>query len=195
MNDSGFITPPSTSHEYDRSRRQLENVFRVLAKPDHQLREKALKLRQEVSSAWQILAARDEWFAWPATTAPRGTRGLKRCEWRPYGMLSFLGYHVGETQPTSQEIRWHILEYAFECHLPPLHDPLYYSEWGRPKTPQRLSKMANTLAALTRNAKRRDTVSFRRAIDDWEHDLVLLRDKYYVDFFHFGWPETRPFLH
>jgi hypothetical protein len=109
-------------------------------------------------------------------------------------MLSYLGYHVGETQPTSQELRWHILVYAFECHLPPLHDRLYYSEWGQPKTSQRLSKVANTLAALTRNAKRRTAVSFGRAIDDWEHDMGPLRDRYYVEFFRFGWPETCPFL-
>ena len=51
--------------------------------------------------------------------------------------------------------------------------------------------MANTLAALTRNAKRRDTMSYAKAIDDWESDLALLRDKYYLDFFHFGWPATR----
>jgi hypothetical protein len=42
MNESGFVTPPSTSLKCDRCRRQLENVFHVLAKPDHQLREKAL---------------------------------------------------------------------------------------------------------------------------------------------------------
>jgi len=126
MSDSCFATGPSTSLEYERSRRQLENVFRVLAKPDHQLREKALKLRQEMSSAWQILAAQDKWFAWPATTAPQGTRGLKCCEWRPSGMLSFLGYHVGETQPTSQEVRWHILQYAFECHLPASRSALLF---------------------------------------------------------------------
>lgn len=181
--------------EGDRSRGQLRNVFRVLAKPDHQLREKALKLRQEVSSAYQILAAQDKWFAWPTTAAPRGTGGLNRCEWRPHGMLSYLEYRVGELQPTPRGDRWCILEYAFECHLPPLNDRDYLSEWGEPQTTQRLSKMANTLAALTRNAKRRDTVSFARAIDDWEHDLVLLRDRYYADFFHFGWPETCPFLH
>jgi hypothetical protein len=179
----------------DRSRAQLQNVFRVLANPDHELREKALNLRQEVSSAWRILAAQDKWFAWPTTTAPRGTRRLKHSDWRPYGMLSFLGYHVGEMLPISQEIRWHILEYVFECYLPPLHDALYYLEWGEPQTAQRLNKLANTLAALTRNAKRRNTVSFARAIEDWARDLVLLRDRYYVDFFHFAWPETRPFMH
>jgi hypothetical protein len=61
---------------------------------------------------------------------------------------------------------------------------------GNLMTAQRLKKIANTLPALTRNAKRRDTMSYAKAIDDWESDLALLRDKYYLDFFHFGWPAT-----
>ena len=105
-------------------------------------------------------------------------------------MLSYLGYHVGETQPTPRDIRWHILEYAFEYQLPPLDNRAYYLEWGQPQTAQRLMKLANTLAALTRNAKRRDDLSYAKAIDDWEGDLVFLRDRYYFALFHFGWPTT-----
>jgi hypothetical protein len=103
-------------------------------------------------------------------------------------MLSLLGYHVGEIQPTPRDTRLRILEYAFECY--PLGDVAYYSEWGKPSTPQRLKKLANTLAALTRNAKRRDRMSWEAAIDDWEHDLWFLYQNYYVDLFHFGWPST-----
>jgi hypothetical protein len=78
----------------------------------------------------------------------------------------------------------------FGSILPPLDGPAYYLEWGMPLTAQRLKKTANTLAALTRNAKRRDSMSYAKAIDDWESDLVLLRDKYYLDLFRFGWPAT-----
>ena len=99
-------------------------------------------------------------------------------------MLGFLGYHVGEMQPTPPTVRWRVLEYAFEYHLPPLNGPAYYSEWGEPKTPQRLAKLANVLASLTRNAKRRDSISFATAIKEWEGDLVLLHQRYYVDLFH-----------
>jgi hypothetical protein len=53
-------------------------------------------------------------------------------------------------------------------HLPPLDGPAYYLEWGMPLTAQRLKKMANTLAALSRNAKRRDAISYASAIGDWE---------------------------
>jgi hypothetical protein len=66
---------------------------------------------------------------------------------------------------------------------------------GANQTARRLHKLANTLAALTRNAKRRDTVSLSKAVDDWERDLAFLHDRYYVNFFRFGWPETHPFLH
>jgi hypothetical protein len=105
-------------------------------------------------------------------------------------MLCYLGYHVGQTQPTRPEIRCCVLEYIFDCQLPPLNSPSYYSEWGKPQTAHRLYKLANTLAALTRNAKRGDAASWAKAIDDWEHDLALLWNCYYVGFFHFGWPGT-----
>jgi hypothetical protein len=189
MNSGDCITWSSSSSQSDPLQGQLKNVFRILAKPEHELRVEALKLRQKVSSTWRMRAAQDKWFPWPTTTAFRGNGTLK-ARWRPHGMLGFLGYHVGETQPTPSGMRRCILEYAFECDLPPLNDRAYYLEWGNPRTPRRLNKLANTLAALTRNAKRRDAVSYAKAIDDWEHDLALLRERYYLDFFHFGWPAT-----
>jgi hypothetical protein len=105
-------------------------------------------------------------------------------------MLDFLNYHVGETRETSSNIRRCILEYAFECHLPPLGNPNYHSEWGELNTSQRLQKLANTLAACTRNAKRQSTTSYSAAIDSWEADLVFLYDRYYVSLFNFGWPAS-----
>jgi hypothetical protein len=169
---------------------RLSNVFRVLSKPEHALRGDAVRLRQEISSSWSRKADHGDWFAWPKTIALPGTVRLTSVDWRPYGMLSYLGYHVGETRPTAPGIRQCILEYVFECHLPPLDGPSYYSEWGRPLTAHRLKKLANTLAALTRNTKRKNSMSYAKAIDDWEGDLEFLHDKYYRAFFHFGWPVT-----
>ena len=108
-------------------------------------------------------------------------------------MLSLLGYHVGETLPLRPTLRESILEYVFEHHLPPVGDVAYFGEWGEPQSPRRLRKLANTLASLTRNAKRRDPLRFSRAIDEWEDDLTLLHEKYYVRLFHFGWPVTELF--
>ena len=105
-------------------------------------------------------------------------------------MLRYLGYHVGETNPTPNDERRLILEYIFEKDLPPLENPQYHSAWGQPWTPPRLEKIGNTIAALTRNAKRRDRTALARAIRDWENDLEFLRRKYYVNFFNFEWPTT-----
>jgi hypothetical protein len=41
---------------------QLQNAFRILAKPEHRMREQAILLRQRVSSEWAIQATQEEWF-------------------------------------------------------------------------------------------------------------------------------------
>jgi hypothetical protein len=108
-------------------------------------------------------------------------------------MLSLLGYHVGETLSLHPSIRESILEYAFEHHLPPVGDVAYFDEWDEPRSARRLQKLANTLASLARNAKRRDPLTLSRAISEWEQDLMFLYEKYYVRLFHFGWPATESF--
>lgn len=179
---------PSTAARLEGHLNQLHNVFRILADPAHKLRKSAIERREEVSSAWGMMVSRSEWFPWPTTTSPKGIGRLRRIEAPTDGMLSSLGYHVGETQPTRQQVRLCILDYAFECHLPPLGSPDYYSQWGFPQTTQRLKKLANTLAALTRNAKRHDTPSYAKAIHEWENDLLFLYEKYYIRRFSFEWP-------
>jgi hypothetical protein len=187
-----FYTAPSPNTNGDHMRRRLLNVFRILAKPGDERREQALQVRQQVSSAFRNLVQQGTWFAWPTTVAPPSVRKLRGVSWRQDGMLSFLGYHVGKTLPTPEDIRQYILEYAFECNLPPLNDLNYYLEWGEPRTAQRLKKLADTLAALTRNAKRHDPEIYTKAINDWERDLGFLRERYYVGFY-FGWPTDGSF--
>ena len=99
-------------------------------------------------------------------------------------MLSLLGYHVGETLTLHPSIRESILQYAFEHHLPPVGDVAYFDEWGEPRGARRLQKLANTLASLARNAKRRDPLTLSRAISEWEQDLMFLYEQYYVHLFH-----------
>ena len=61
---------------------------------------------------------------------------------------------------------------------------------ARLRAAARLKKMAETIAALARNAKRRNNASLDQAIRDWEHDLSFLYHTYYVGHFGFGWPST-----
>jgi hypothetical protein len=186
-----ITAPPSLRRDLAR----LHNVFRKLASPRDPLRDQAIKLRDEISSNWYRLAEQNEWFAWPSTTVPRGpiVKTLSGSDWRPQGMLSLLGYHVGETLSLHPSIRESILEYAFEHHLPPVGDVSYFDEWDEPRSAGRLHKLANTLASLTRNAKRRDPLALSRAIGEWEQDLIFLYERYYICLFHFGWPTTESF--
>jgi hypothetical protein len=50
--------------------------------------------------------------------------------------------------------------------------------------------LAETIAALTRNAKGRQFANMKQAIADWEADLEYLRTTIYVGRFHFDWPRT-----
>jgi hypothetical protein len=170
---------------------ELKNVFRVLADPRNKLRPDALRLRAKISLEWGRQAAKGKWFSWPATDAQPSDQKLGDVDWPQDGMLSYLGYHVGEKQPTPSEIRRRILEYAFDCDLPPINGLTYFEAWGEPRSDKRLHKLANTLAAFTRNAKRKDA-SYAKAVNDWESDLRFLHKKYYVGLFQFEWPDSSP---
>lgn len=132
----------------------------------------------------------DDYFQWPSTDAAGGDGGLTGRHWPAEGLLKFMGYTVGATQGERAQVRELILARVFSDHLPQIVSPDYMMEWGRPKTAGRLRKMAETIAALTRNAKRRRDRSFDQAIRDWEHDLSFLYHTYYVGHFGFGWPST-----
>ena len=70
--------------------------------------------------------------------------------------------------------------------LPPLESPDYVKSWGPPSSPARLKKMAHSLASFARSAKRRSSASFALAISQWEADLAMLREEFYVAKFGFG---------
>lgn len=167
-----------------------DNAIRIQAKRGDKRSKKAVVVLDTINSEWRRRAAQHYHFPWPTTDAPGGNGRLSGNGWPEQGMLSFLGYHVGETNRTSEDKRRLILDWVFSNSLPPLENQQDNLAWDRPQTPHRLEKLANTIAALTRNAKRRDPTALRRAIHDWEGDLEYLRDRYYVNVFKFEWPTT-----
>lgn len=147
--------------------------------------EKARSLRIELIDRVGELVR--EGFPWPSTDAPAGT-GQLETGWPEKGLLSLLGYRVGVKglpQPERQEI----LDAVYREELPPVDSPEYMAEWGRPSTALRLQKLAESIAALTRNAKRR-SADTSNAVEDWEVDLDYLRREYYVGRYNFVWPGT-----
>ena len=55
----------------------------------------------------------------------------------------------------------------------------YLDEWGEPRSKERLMKMANTIAALLRNAKNKVNQPVD-AIREWESDLDWLKEKFHT---------------
>ena len=129
-----------------------------------------------------------DFFRWPITDAPPGTRSLS-VDSPERGMLAYLGYRVGQKRKLSRERR-HILLEIFNGELPPLNSWSYLSEWGTPKSVDRLKKMAESIATFTRNAKRKRGADMADAVSDWEDDLSFLKEELYVGRFGFAWPPT-----
>jgi hypothetical protein len=109
--------------------------------------------------------------------------------WYEHGVLSFLGYKVGQKGVTEKSRR-EILDYAVHKRLPNVDSKEYIQEWGMPATTVRLKKLAESLAAFARNAKRKQTADMEQAIREWEADLEYLQSQYYKGRYDFGWPVT-----
>lgn len=129
-----------------------------------------------------------EVFAWPTTTVHNSNQELVEANWPKIGILQSVGYRVGEKGLFNNE-RQKVLSKVYEQELPMVESRLYMDEWGLPTSSKRLHKLAYTIAAFVRNAKRKKRTDMRRAINQWEHDLSWLREKYYSNM-NWNWPST-----
>jgi hypothetical protein len=147
-----------------------------------------------VQDEWErrerLLSIGQDGFAWPSTRADGGSGGLKTDSWLQEGMLKFMGYVVGEVNGKHRDERQRLLSVIFDGPLPPVLPRIHMAEWSRPGTPARLKKIAESLAAFARNAKRRRDANMATAIQDWEEDLEFLFHHYYRGQFNFGWPRS-----
>ncbi len=147
----------------------------------------AIKLSQQIIDQLYILS--EEQFLWPSTAIMPSKEALNADQyWFEDGMLSFLGYHVGQ-KGVSTDRRHLILDYVFNSKLPNVNSIEYMQEWSKPSSGFRLKKIANTLATLTKNAKRSKN-NLSLATDQWEVDLKYLKEKYYNGKYDFTWPKT-----
>jgi len=171
-----------------------ESVLRRLKKL-----ESIAKMQPEDGKLWLQLqeieqlryqAEKTGYFKWPTTFAPIGDGELNADGWHEEGLLSCIGYHVGN-DGKHPHVRHYLLDWIFHKEeLPKVKSEEYMNEFGTPKSPQRLHKMANILASMARDFKRNYHADYSQAISDYETDLEYLYDKYYVDEFHFAWPRT-----
>ncbi|MDE0005962.1 MAG: hypothetical protein OXQ29_24990 [Rhodospirillaceae bacterium] len=154
-------------------------------------REAARRRIRAINQEWKRRRDNPDFFVWPSTDASPGD-GPFAIDPPDTGMLSHLGYRVGRSG-RPRRARQRLLLEMFSSELPPLNSMSYMDEWCAPRSSGRLRKLAYTLAALARNAKRRDDNAMRHAIADWEADLRHLHDELYVTMFgpnELDWPST-----
>jgi len=168
------------------------NNLKVLSEIHHELefrsRKKAHALRERISQRLTQLEGKN--FTWPTTEATKGSQNLSSEVFKyGEGLLRQCGYKVGVSGLPEHQRR-QILDSIFLRPLPFIDDAIYLNEWGEPNTDKRLKKIAESIAAFTRNAKRRNTSSLNKAIQDWESDLAYLKRSYYDGRFYFHWPRT-----
>lgn len=135
-------------------------------------------------------ASQDGFFNWPSTDAPGGNGAIAADGWVQEGVLGFLEYRAGKTADLSTPLRRSILAKVFDGVIPPAFPAAYLNQWGDPGSAVRLRKIAESIAAFARNAKRRSDSRLDQAIADWESDLEYLYLEFYVGRFGFGWPST-----
>lgn len=151
-------------------------------------RRNAQVLQNRVSQRIDLLSGQR--FEWPTTTVNPGFQPMSSDVFRNReGLLSQYGYKVGE-EGLSQYERLAILDSIFLNPITGIDNPVYLSEWGEPQSSARLKKLANSIAAFTRNSRRRNDKDFSQAIQDWEDDLNYLKRRYYDQRFSFRWPRT-----
>jgi hypothetical protein len=121
-------------------------------------------------------------------TRANGDGSLATDGWLREGLLKYVGYSVGKKSETAR-FRRRMLAEIFCGPIPPVFPKDYQKEWGDPGSVARLRKLAESIAAFARNAKRKKSANMQAAVQDWEADLEFLYDEYYCGKFNFGWPD------
>ena len=116
-------------------------------------------------------------FKWPSTIAYMSNGNIPEVDWPQVGMLQGVGYAVG-AKGLPKAKRHELLSNIMSQQLPFVTSYAYRQEWEEPNTTARLKKLANTIASLSKNAKRRSNNN-SIAISAWEEDLKWLKEKYY----------------
>lgn len=172
----------------------IQNVLR-LGDPAQAFKHGASKrIVEAIEKEWKRrlphIRKHPEYFTWPSTEADGGGGGFEIGKAPSEGMLGYLEYRVGRTNGLPDGARRAILDRVVTGTLPIYWSLDYYEQWCEPGSAARLQKLAETIAALARNAKRRRRSALADAIAEWESDLAYLKKKHYLPRFGFGWPST-----
>ena len=100
--------------------------------------------------------------------------------------LTHMGYRVGYTRGLHENDRREILKAAFKEDIPDVGDDDYMAEWGFPKQPRRLWKIADHLKREVE--KRKNLWNMQEAVNEWIADSEWLKAQFYTRRMRFPWP-------
>jgi len=89
------------------------------------------------------------------------------------GIMSTMGYRVGDTQGIKQEYRIMIMIEILKGPLPFVESPSYMREWGNDGSLDRYNKLKRFLNGEINSPLQRNNY---RAIAEWKEDLKWLED-------------------
>lgn len=191
-----YLVPEQTSTS-ENVARKFRDAETKLDTPTGDDQETLYKLIEQLLSEESASVPNNSWFGWPSTrvshSAPRQPMRSADIDMPSDGVFSYFGYHVGDTRPIPRNERHAILEKIFSASHEELQqsnlEPQYLAEFGDAGSAKRLRKMANVLATLTKNLRRKQSPTGQdcsTAIADYESDLEYLRETYYVGVFGFN---------
>ena len=89
------------------------------------------------------------------------------------GMMSTMGYRVGDTQGIKQEYRTMIMIEILKGPLPFVESPSYMREWGEDGSVDRYNKLKRFLNGEINSPLQKNNY---RAISEWKEDLKWLEN-------------------
>jgi len=128
-------------------------------------------------------------FKWPNTEVeqPSGDGKIDTSRWPDIGLLSTMGYHVGQQKGVATKWRRIILSHVFTSdRLPMVNNLRYMEKWGRKKTAKRLLKIVVEIRSFCRNMVRnmeQNDIDGGQAVREWKEDLEWLRKTYHIPLF------------
>jgi hypothetical protein len=134
-----------------------------------------------VSSGWAGWVTGFGGAAAPTSSVDNSLRGQLECS-----PLAILGYRVGASGVSAMSRR-NMLQQAFSEPLPNVGGPDYMEQWGRPRSGQRLRRIAEQL--LNNVMTHRNRPSHVDAVEDWQEDLRWLKETFYKGVYAFHWPQ------
>ena len=171
----------------DNNKENTQVLHAVLIELLHRKTRLAKKLRTRI--IFLLFEFHESQFRRPSSEVTSSKFNLEFIDVIEIGLLSIVGYHAGNNGLPKDE-RQKILDLVYLIQLPIKKQNDYIKSWGKERSATRLKKMANSLAAFARNAKRNKSGDYSNAINDWESDLMYLKKNYYEKKYDFEWPKS-----